>query len=231
MVPDVIVDQLIGTGCLERLVFSWAGNPGVGSLHRFRDAVERDWPGPLELDEHTHAGLASRLVAGASGLPFAVLRAYSGTDLLAQSQTVREIDCPFSGTRLAAVAALNPEVAIVHAQRADHHGNIQLWGITGVPKEAVLCAKRSLVTVEEVVDELTPLPGAIVIPSWVVTYAAAVPGGSYPTYSQGSSSRANEFFVEWDAISRDRDVFLEWVREHVLTRNAESARISSRSQL
>jgi glutaconate CoA-transferase subunit A len=216
MVPDVIVDQMIGMGCVRTLVFSWAGNPGVGSLHRFRDAVENGWPGPLALEEHTHAGLANRYVAGASGLPFAVLRAYSGTDLLAHARNVREIECPFTGRRLAAVAALRPDVSIVHAQRADRRGNVQLWGITGVQKEAILCARRSLVTVEEIVDELLPVAGAVVVPSWTVTLVAEAPGGAHPTYADGYSRRANAFFGEWDAISRDRDAFGAWMRDHVL---------------
>jgi glutaconate CoA-transferase subunit A len=152
MTPDLIYDQMIGMGCARKLVFSWGGNPGVGSLHRFRDAVEKDWPHPLELEEHSHAGMANRYVAGASGLPFAVLRGYRGTDLAGRTATVRPITCPFTGERLTAVPALNPDVTVVHAQRADRRGNVQLWGITGIQKEAVLAARRSLVTVEEVVE-------------------------------------------------------------------------------
>jgi glutaconate CoA-transferase subunit A len=215
MVPDVIADQLIGMGRLRRLVFSWAGNPGVGSLHRFRDAVENDWPRPLELEEHTHAGMANRYVAGASGLPCALLRGYAGTDLTPRTAGVRFVDCPFTGERLAAVAALRPDVAIVHAQRADRAGNVQLWGITGVQKEAVLSARRSLVTVEEVVDELSPMPGAVVLPGWAVTCVAEAPGGAHPTYAQGYSQRDNGFYVEWDAIGRDRERFLRWMAENV----------------
>jgi glutaconate CoA-transferase subunit A len=216
MVPDIISDQLIGMGCVRRIAFGWAGNPGVGSLHRFRDAVEHAWPAPLELDEHTHAGMANRYVAGASGLPFAVLRAYSGTDLLERNSNVRQVECPFTGVKLAAVAALRPDVAVIHAQRADTRGNVQLWGIVGVQKEAVLSARRSLVTVEEIVDELLPVPGAVVLPSWTVTAVAHVPGGAYPTYAEGYSVRDNQFFVEWDAISRDRDRFAAWMEEHVV---------------
>src|ERR1700728_4854529 len=172
MTPDVIYDQLIGAGCARKLVFSWGGNPGVGSLHRFRDAVEHAWPGPLELEEHSHAGMANRYVAGASGLPFAVLRGYSGTGLAARAASTRasiaEITCPFTGDTLTAVAALRPDVTVIHAQRADRAGNVQFWGITGVQKEAVLAASRSVVTVEEVVDVLDPRPGAVVLPAWVV---------------------------------------------------------------
>jgi glutaconate CoA-transferase, subunit A len=215
MTPDVIYDQMIGAGCARKLVFSWAGNPGVGSLHRFRDAVENSWPCPLEIEEHSHAGMANRYVAGASGLPFAVLRGYRGTSLPAYTTGVAEITCPFTGEILTAVSALRPDVAVIHAQQADRLGNVQLWGITGVQKEAVLAAARSVVTVEEIVDVLEPLPGAIVLPSWVVSYVAQVPGGAHPSYAQDYSVRDNDFYVAWDAISRDRDAFAAWLDEHV----------------
>src|SRR5438445_4355615 len=129
MTPDLIYDQLIGAGCARKLVFSWGGNPGVGSLHRFRDAVENGWPRSLEIEEHSHAGMANRYVAGASGLPFAVLRGYAGTGLVEQTETIKPITCPFTGETLMAVRALNPDVAIIHAQRADRAGNVPLWGI------------------------------------------------------------------------------------------------------
>ena len=216
MTPDLVFDQLIGAGCARRLVFSWGGNPGVGSLHRFRDAVERGWPHPLELEEHSHAGMANRYVAGASGLPFAVLRGYVGTDLPERTPTIRPITCPFTGEVLTALPALNPDVGIVHAQRADRAGNVQMWGITGVHKEVVLASKRTLVTVEEVVDRLDPRPGATVLPGWVVTYVAEVPGGAHPSYAMGYSERDNDHYRAWDAISRDRDAFTAWLAEHVL---------------
>jgi glutaconate CoA-transferase subunit A len=215
MTPDVIYDQLIGAGCARALVFSWGGNPGVGSLHRFRDAVQNSWPGKLDLEEHSHAGMANRYVAGASGLPFAVLRGYTGTDLPHHTENIKTITCPFTGEVLTAVPALRPDVTVVHAQRADRDGNVQMWGITGVQKEAVLAAHRSLVTVEELVDELTPVPGQVILPSWVVTAVAEVPGGSHPSYAQGYSVRDNDFYVAWDAISRDRDTFRQWLERHV----------------
>ncbi|RQW89966.1 CoA transferase subunit A [Micromonospora globispora] len=216
MTPDVIYDQLIGMGCARRLVFSWGGNPGVGSLHRFRDAVQNSWPVPLELEEHSHAGMANRFVAGASGLPFAVLRGYTGTDLPRHTGNIKTITCPFTGEVLTAVPALRPDVTVVHAQRADRAGNVQMWGITGVQKEAVLAAHRSLVTVEEIVDELEPVPGQVVLPSWAVTAVAEVPAGAHPSYAQGYSVRDNDFYVRWDAVSRDRDTFREWMEQHVL---------------
>jgi glutaconate CoA-transferase subunit A len=216
MTPDLIYDQLIGMGCARSLVFSWGGNPGVGSLHRFRDAVENGWPVPLELEEHSHAGMANRYVAGASGLPFAVLRGYTGTDLPLHTANIASIVCPFTGETLTAVPALQPDVTIVHAQRADRRGNVQMWGIVGVQKEAVLAAKRSLVTVEEIVDRLEPVAGQVILPSWAVTAVAEVPGGAHPSYTHGYSERDNDFYVQWDAISRDRDTFLAWMKENVL---------------
>jgi glutaconate CoA-transferase subunit A len=216
LTPDVIFDQLIGMGCADRMIFSWGGNPGVGSLHRFRDAVEHGWPCRLETEEHSHAGLTNRYVAGASGLPFAVLRGYTGTDLVNHSDAMAPITCPFTGERLTAVPALNPDVAVIHAQQADRRGNVQLWGFTGVQKEAVLAAQRSLVTVEEMVDELQPRPGSIVLPRWVVTAVAHVPGGAHPSYAAGYSDRDNRFYRAWDAISRDRDTFRAWMQQHIL---------------
>lgn len=221
LTPDVLADQLIGSGAVRRLVFGWGGNPGVGSLHRFRDALQHGWPVPLELDEHTHAGLVNRYVAGASGLPFAVLRGYAGTGLEGRVGHYRPITCPFSGERLAAVAAINPDAAVVHAQRADREGNVQIWGIVGVQKEAVLASSRSLVTVEEVVDRLDPVPGAIVVPTWALTAVAVAPGGAHPSYTAGYTERDNDFYVAWDAVSRDRGTFRAWIDTHVL--HAEAA--------
>jgi glutaconate CoA-transferase, subunit A len=212
MTPDLIYDQLIGAGCAAKLVFSWGGNPGVGSLHRMRDALATGWPAPLEIEEHSHAGMANRYVAGASGLPFAVLRGYAGTDLPTHTSTISTVECPFTGERLAAVAALNPDVTVVHAQRADRAGNVQLWGITGVQKEAVLAARRSLATVEEIVDDLTPVPGAVVLPAWVLDAVAVAPRGAAPSYAHGYYGREDADYREWDAISRDREAFSRWLR-------------------
>jgi glutaconate CoA-transferase, subunit A len=210
LTPDIVYDQLIGAGCVRKLIFSWGGNPGVGSLHRFREAVQKGWPQPLEIEEHSHAGLANAFVAGASNLPFAVMRGYNGTDLPAHTR-VKAIECPFTGQTLSAVPAVNPDVAIIHAQRADREGNVQLWGMTGVQKEAVLAARRSLVTVEEIVDELDPRPNAVVLPRWVVTRVAEVPGGAKPSYAHDYYDRDNKAYREWDAISKDRDAFQRWV--------------------
>jgi glutaconate CoA-transferase subunit A len=215
MTPDLLYDQLVGMGVARKLVFSYAGNPGVGSLHRLRDAVEHGWPRAIELEEHSHAGMANRYAAGASGMPCALMRGYVGTDL-EQHTRVERMTCPFTGETLAAVAALNPDVAIVHAQEADRAGNVQLWGIPGVQKEAVLAARRSLITVERIVDALEPRPGGVVIPGWCIDAVAEAPGGSLPSYAHGITDRDNGFYREWDAIARDRDRFTAWMEEHVL---------------
>jgi glutaconate CoA-transferase subunit A len=216
MTPDLIYDQLIGMGAARKLVFSWGGNPGVGSLHRFRDAVEQGWPQPLELEEHSHAGLANAYAAGAANLPFAVLRGYAGSDLPKHNKTIRRIRCPFTDEELAAVPAVRPDVAVIHAQKADRKGNVLIWGIVGVQKEAVLAAKRAIVTVEEIVDALEAPPNAVVLPSWVIDAVTLVPGGAHPSFAQGYSRRDNRFYKEWDAISRERDTFLAWMERHVL---------------
>jgi glutaconate CoA-transferase subunit A len=228
MTPDVIYDQLIGMGCARKLVFSWGGNPGVGSLHRLRDAVEHEWPAPLELEEHSHAGMAAAYAAGASKLPFALVRGYAGTELVEQTR-VAWIECPFTGERLAAVPALRPDVGIVHAQRADRKGNVQLWGISGVQKEAVLAAARAIVTVEEIVPALEPRPGAVVIPSWTIDAVATAAGGAHPSYALGYYDRDNAFYERWDEISRDRERFRGWIKRHVLeTADVEEYRASLR---
>ena len=216
MTPDLIYDQMIGMGCARRLTFSWGGNPGVGSLHRLRDAVEHAWPGPLELDEHTHAGLAAAYCAGAARLPFGMLRGYIGTDLATANPRISSVQCPFTGERLAAVPAVNPDVTILHAQRADRAGNVALAGIIGAQREAALAARILLVTVEEVVDALPPAMNSIVLPHWVVTAVVHCPGGAYPAYAQGFYSRDNSFYQRWDAISRERVSFRAWMDRHVL---------------
>ena len=215
MTPDLAYDQLIGMGCARKLVFSWGGNPGVGSLHRLRDAVENGWPAPLELEEHSHAGMAAAYAAGAANLPFGVLRGYRGGDLPPHTR-VATIECPFTGEKLAAVPAHRPDVGIVHAQQADRRGNVHIWGILGVQKETVLASRTSIVTVEEVVDELELVPGGIVLPSWVVDAVCLAPGGAHPSYAHGYYDRDNDFYVAWDAISRDRETFLAWMKRHVL---------------
>jgi glutaconate CoA-transferase subunit A len=215
MTPDLVYDQLVGAGCASALTFSWGGNPGVGSLHRLRDAVENDWPHPLALHEHSHAGMAAAYVAGAARLPFGLLRGYEGGDLAQHNPQVRFVDCPYTGRRLATVPALNPDVTILHAQAADRRGNVLVRGIVGAQKEAALAAATLLVTVEQVVDELDAPMNAIVLPHFCVSGVACVPGGAWPSYAQGHYARDNAFYQAWDAIARDRASFLAWIDTHV----------------
>ena len=227
MTPDLIYDQLIGAGCAAKLVFSWGGNPGVGSLHRLRDAVENSWPAPLAIEEHAHAGMAAAYAAGASGLPFGVLRGYLGTDLPKYNTNIKFIECPFTGERLAAVPAHRPDVTVVHAQKADRQGNVLLWGVVGVQKEAVLAARRSIVTVEEIVDRLDAPMNSVVLPSWVVGAVCQVKGGAFPSYAQGYYPRNNAFYKRWDGISRERESFQKWIERHIMgTRDFDGFRQS-----
>ncbi|KQU81895.1 MULTISPECIES: CoA transferase subunit A [Ensifer] len=222
MTPDILYDQLIGVGAARGMKFSWGGNPGVGSLHRFRDAVENQWPRPLEIEEHSHAAMANAYEAGAANLPFAMLRGYIGADLPKVNANIKQITCPFTSEVLAAVPAIRPDVTIIHAQRADRKGNVLIEGIVGVQKEAVLAAKRSIVTVEEIVDELAPpSPNSVVLPTWAVTAVSHVPGGAFPSYAHGYYPRSNAFYIGWDEIARDRESFTAWIKENVLDAGPE----------
>jgi glutaconate CoA-transferase subunit A len=222
MTPDLIYDQLIGAGCASKLTFSWGGNPGVGSLHRFRDAVENDWPNPLAIEERSHSDLANAYVAGAANLPFTVLRGYTGSDLPLVNPQIRSITCPFTGEVVAATPAVRPDVAVIHAQKADWKGNVLLWGILGVQKEAVLSSKRAIVTVEERVPSLDAPANACILPHWVVTAVCEVPMGATPSYAHGYYERDNVFYRTWDRISRDRGRFNAWLQQHIVkTRNFE----------
>jgi glutaconate CoA-transferase, subunit A len=222
MTPDLIYDQLIGMGCAEKVIFSWGGNPGAGSLHRFRDAVENGWPHPLAIEEHSHAAMANAYEAGAAGLPCAVFRGYVGVDLPKVNPNIRRVTCPFTGEQLAAVPAIRPDAAVIHAQRADRAGNIMFDGIVGVQKEIVLASKRSLVTVEEIVEDFGPRSfNAVILPSWTVGAIAQVPGGAYPSYAQGYYTRDNAFYLAWEGIARDRDGFLAWMKTNVLKKSPD----------
>jgi glutaconate CoA-transferase subunit A len=222
MTPDLIYDQMIGMGCADKIIFSWGGNPGVGSLHRLRDAVENGWPNKLEIVEHSHAAMANAYDAAAAGLPFAVFRGYRGAELPRVNPSIKQVTCPYTGEKLATVPAVKLDVAIIHAQKADRKGNVLLEGIVGVQKEAVLAAKRSVVTVEEIVDELNPpSPNSVVLPGWTVKAIVAVPGGAHPSYAHGYYKRDNAFYKAWDEIARDRDSFLAWMDENVLKKGPE----------
>jgi glutaconate CoA-transferase, subunit A len=222
MTPDLIYDQMIGMGCAARLVFSWGGNPGVGSLHRLRDAIENQWPQPLEIEEHSHAAMANAYEAGAAGLPCAVFRGYVGVDLPKVNPRIKHVTCPFTGEQLAAVPAHRPDVAVIHALKADRAGNVLIEGIVGVQKEAVLAAKRSIVTVEEIVEDFGPRSfNAVILPSWTIGAIVQVPGGAYPSYAQGYYKRDNAFYIAWDPIARTRESFLAWMKANVLEQGPE----------
>ena len=216
MTPDIVYDQLIGAGCAARLTFSWGGNPGIGSLHRFRDAVENSWPAPLEIEERSHSDLANAYVAGAANLPFTVLRGYTGSDYPRVNDRIRGVTCPFTGEVFAATPSIRPDVTVIHAQKADWKGNVLLWGILGVQKEAVLAAKRTIVTVEERVRSLDAAPNACILPGWVVTAVCEVPRGAAPSYAHGYYDRDNLFYRAWDVIARDRERFSAWIKKHIL---------------
>jgi len=217
MTPDIVYDQMIGMGCAKKLVFSFAGNPGVGLLRRLRDAVENGWPNPIEIEEHSHAGMANAYEAGAAGLPSAVFRGYIGAELKRVNPNIKSVTCPFTGEELACVPALRPDVGIIHAQKADRQGNILIEGIIGVQKEAVLASRRSLVTVEEIVEDFADIhPNACILPHWTITSIAHVPGGAHPSYAHGYYARDNAAYVAWDEVSGNRETFRNWMEENVL---------------
>ena len=216
MTPDLVYDQLIGMGLVRELTFSWGGNPGVGSLHRLREAIEKHWPRPLAWNEHSHAGMAAAYTAGAARLPFGVLRGYIGTDLPKYNEQIRHVDCPYTGERLATVRAINPDVTILHAQQVDRQGNVLIRGILGAAREAAMAARAVLVTVEEQVERLDAPMNTTVLPHWIVTAAAVVRGGAWPSYAQGYYPRDNAFYQQWDEIAREREGFSDWMRSHVL---------------
>ena len=216
LTPDVIYDQMIAAGCARKLVFSWAGNPGAGSLHAFRRAVEKGEP-PLQIEEYSHFGMVARLSAGSARLPFWPLRNYQGTDLPSVNPRIRSVTCPYTGEELATVPALNPDVTIVHVQRADAHGDAQVWGLLGTQKEAAFAAKRVVVIAEELVDEsvIRADPNRTVIPGMIVNAVVVEPWGAHPSYAQGYYDRDNDFYVDWEDISRDPAKLATWLDEWV----------------
>lgn len=219
MTPDIIYDQIIGFGLARKLIFSYAGNPGVGLLRRMRDAVENSYPRPLELEEHSHAAMANAYEAGASGLPCAIFRGYQGAELPEVNKNIKSITCPFTGETLAAVPSINPDVTFIHAQKADENGNILIDGILGVQKESVLSASRVVVTVEEIVPDLQATANACVLPSWTINSISLVPGGAHPSYAHNYYHRDNEFYLKWDKISSDRKCFSDWMKNNVLSQD------------
>ncbi len=221
MTPDLIYDQMIGMGMAKKVVFSYADNPGVGLLRRLRDAVENGWPNQLEIEEHSHSAMANAYEAGAAGLPLAVFRGYRGAGLAEVNPNIKSITCPFTGEKLAAIPSNRPDVTFIHAQKADKKGNVLIEGIIGIQKEAALAAKRAVVTVEEVVDDLNNHPNATVLPHWTLAAVCLVPGGAHPSYAHGYYIRDNASYLEWDKISADRDRFQAWMQENVLNATVE----------
>lgn len=221
MTPDVVYDQMIGMGMVKKLVFSYAGNPGVGLLRRLRDAVENGWPNKPEVEEHSHSAMANAYEAGAAGLPLAVFRGYKGAGLKDVNPNIRSVTCPFTGEDLAAVPSVRPDVTFIHAQKADRKGNVLIEGIIGIQKEAVLAARRAVVTVEEIVDDLEAHPNACVLPFWTITAICEVPGGAHPSYAHGYYGRDNASYLEWDKIAADRETFQAWMKDNVLDATPE----------
>ncbi len=222
LTPDLVYDQLVGCGLVKKMIFSYLGNPGVGLLRRVRDAVENGVPQPLELEEHSHAALANAYEAGAAGLPMAVFRGYKGAGLKAVNPNIRSVTCPFTGEELAVVPAIRPDVTFIHAQKADRKGNVLIEGILGVQKEAVLAARRAVITVEEIVDDFDDAhPNLTILPHWTISAIAHVPGGAHPSYARGYYGRDNAAYVEWDEIAADMDRFRVWIDTHVMQAGPE----------
>lgn len=223
MTPDIVYDQMIGMGMASKVIFSYAGNPGVGLLRRMRDAIENQYPRAIETVEHSHSAMAQAYEAGASGLPLAVFRGYRGADLAKVNPAIGSIICPYTGEQLATVPAHRPDVTFIHAQKASAKGDVLIEGIIGVQKEAALAAKRVVVTVEEVVPDFKGLhPNLCILPHWTVNALAVVPGGAHPSYAHGYYGRDNATYLEWDGISADRERFAAWMDEHVMQAGPEA---------
>lgn len=217
MTPDLIYDQMIAAGTASKLICSYIGNPGVGSLYCIRRAIEKSLPGPLELEEYSHYGLVGRYAAGASRMPFFPLRSYIGTDMLAANRLIKLIDDPYGTGKVATVPPLSPDVAILHAQRADRQGNTQLWGLLGMQKEVAFAAQKVIVVVEEIVDEsvIRADPNRTLIPGLIVDAVVHEPYGAHPSYVQGYYDRDTEFYLAWDKLSQDHGAVLAWLEEWV----------------
>jgi glutaconate CoA-transferase subunit A len=217
MTPDVIYDQMIAAGVARKLVFSYLGNPGVGALHCIRRAVEQGTPNALELEEYSHYGMVGRYIAGASHLPFYPLRSYLGSDMPSVNEKIKSVASPYGEGQVAVVPPLNPDVAIVHAQRADVNGNTQLWGLLGVQKEAAFAAKAVIVVAEEIVDEsvIRADPNRTLIPGLIVNAVVHEPYGAHPSYAQGYYDRDNAFYLDWDTLSREPAQVNAWLEEWV----------------
>ena len=222
MTPDLVYDQMVGMGMARKMVFSYAGNPGVGLLRRVRDAIENGFPHAIEIEEHSHAAMANAYEAGAAGLPCAIFRGYRGAELAKVNPNIKPIACPFTGEQLVAVPAVRPDVTFIHAQKANKRGDVLVEGIIGIQKEAVLAAKRAVATVEEVVEDFGGLhPNLTILPHWTISAISVVPGGSHPSYAHGYYARDNAAYLEWDEIAADRDLFRAWMEENVMRATPE----------
>jgi glutaconate CoA-transferase, subunit A len=224
LTPDVIYDQMVGAGVAEKLVFSWLGNPGVGSLHAIRRRIEKADPAPLEVEEYSHFGMVSRYVAGASGLPFMPLKSYFESDLPKANPKIVPIESPYGNGFVYAVPPLNPDVAIVHTQRADADGNAQIWGFLGCQKETAFASERVIVVCEEIVDSevIRSDPNRTMIPGLIVDAVVCEPKGCHPSFAQGYYDRDNRFYVDWDKVSRDADLLDAWLKEWVFELDGHS---------
>lgn len=217
LTPDLVYDQMIEAGCVKKLIFSWAGNPGVGSLHALRRRSQKDSKDRLELEEYSHFGMVARFLAGSSGLPFWPLKNYRGTNIPDVNPLIRSIQCPYTGEELATVPAIHPDVAILHCQRADREGNAQVWGLMGTQKEAAFASKRVIVVAEEIVDTATIRrdPNRTLIPSIIVDHVVHEPWGAHPSYVQGYYDRDNDFYVKWDEISKSPETYQNYLNDFV----------------
>jgi glutaconate CoA-transferase subunit A len=218
LTPDLIYDQLIAAGCVRKLVFSWAGNPGVGPLYGLRRAVENGYPQKLEIEEYTHFGMVARFIAGASKLPFMHLRTFSASTLPQKNKNIKSVKCPYTGEILAAVPALNPDIAIVHVQRVDSLGNAQIWGLMGVQREAAFASNRLIIVAEELVDRevIRSDPNRTLIPGMIVDAVVIEPFGCHPSYAQGYYDRDNQFYVDWYDISKNQESTEKYISEWIL---------------
>ena len=216
LTPDLVYDQMVGAGVARKLIFSWLGNPGVGSLHAIRRVTEGE-AATLELEEYSHWGMVGRYTAGAMKLPFFPLRSYFETDLPVANPLIRQVASPYGDGVVYAVPPLRPDVAVIHAQRADAAGNTQIWGLLGCQKEAAFAAERVIVVVEELVEEAVVRadPNRTVIPGLIVDAVVVEPFGAHPSYAQGHYDRDNAFYLEWDALSRNAESMDRWLAEYV----------------
>jgi glutaconate CoA-transferase, subunit A len=228
MTPDLIYDQMVAAGVARKLVFSYMGNPGIGPLHCLRRAVEKGIPAPLEIEEYSHYGLVARYMAGATRLPFYPLRSYLGSEMPLVNEQIKFIESPYGGEKVAVVPPINPDIAILHAQRADTQGNTQLWGLLGAQKEVAFAARKVIVVVEEIVDEaiIRADPNRTIIPGLIVDAVVHVPYGAHPAYVQGYYDRDNAFYIMWDVLSRDPQKVHDWLNDWVydVTDHAEYLR-------